>query len=254
MGFVRFIRLVLRGIAAFIWTLFSYFFLVRIPQLLIKNKRYMKSISIWGRGLAFIMGIKIHKVNERKGPMGDMIISNHLGFLDVPIMLSVYPGVFAIKEEMKKVFFFGQALVNQGHVFVKRDDNLSRRGALVELMKVLKEDDRIIVFPEGKASPGAERLPFNAGSFLAVKRLGKTVEACVIDYLPDRSLLAWDVEKKMLPQLVDLFGRRRIDVSMEFFPPEKVEGSPSDFAKKWHDIMQEKLKHNDRKRDAGKNS
>jgi len=254
MNLLRFFRLLLRGITAFFWTLFAYFFMVRIPQLIIKNKRYMKSISIWGKGLAFIMGIKIHKVNERSETMGDMVISNHLGFLDVPIMLSVYPGVFAIKEEMKKVFFFGQALVNQGHVFVKRDDKLSKRGALIELMKVLKDGDRIIVFPEGKASPGAERLPFNAGSFLAVKRLEKTVEACVIDYLPDRSLLAWDVEKKMLPQLVDLFGRRRIDVSMEFFPPEKVEGSPSDFANKWHDIMQEKLEENDRKRDAGKDS
>jgi 1-acyl-sn-glycerol-3-phosphate acyltransferase len=253
MSAISFLRLILRAVTAFIWTLFCYFVLVRLPQLLMKNKRYLKSISIWGKGLASIMGIKIHRVNERSGPMGDMIISNHLGFLDVPIMLSVFPGVFAIKEEMKSVFFFGQALVKQGHVFVKRDDNLSKRQALLELMKVLKEDDRIIVFPEGKASPGAERLPFNPGSFLAVKRLDKTVEPCVIDYLPDRSMLAWDVEKKMLPQLVDLFGRRRIDVSIEFFPPQKIEGRPADFAEKWQKIMQDKLEQNDRKRDAAKN-
>ena len=159
-----------------------------------------------------------------------------------------------IKEEMKNVFFFGQALEKQGHVFVKRDDKLSKRKALMKIMKVLQDDDRIIIFPEGKASPGAERLPFNPGSFLAAKRLDKTVEACVIDYLPDRSLLAWDVNKKMVPQLIDLFGKRRIDVSIEFFKPEKVEGSPTAFAEKWHDIIQEKLEQNDRDRDAGKNS
>jgi hypothetical protein len=69
----------------------------------------------------------------------------------------------------------------------------------------------------------------------------------VIDYLPDRQLHKWDVKRKMLPQLMDLFGKSRIDVSIEFFPPEYVE-DPKESAQKWHDIMEEKLKQNDRER------
>ncbi len=249
MSLIRLLRLLCRGVTAFIWTIFVYGCMVRIPQIFYRNKPYPKAHSIWGKGLAWIMGIKIHKKNERPELMGDMIISNHLGFLDVPIMLSLYPGVFAIKEEMKNVFFFGQALVKQGHIFVKRDDKFSKRKALVELMKVLKKNNRVIIFPEGKASPGAERLPFNPGSFLAAKKLDKTVEICVIDYLPDRSLLAWDVNKKTIPQLADLFGRKKIDVSVEFFEPVRIEEKPAEFAQKWHDIIQNRLEQNDRDRE-----
>jgi hypothetical protein len=34
-----------------------------------------------------------------------------------------------------------------------------------------------------------------------------TTLACVIDYLPDRRMLEWDINRRILPQLVDLFGR-----------------------------------------------
>ena len=41
--------------------------------------------------------------NERSGPLGDIVVSNHLGFLDVPVLLSIYPAVFMIKDEIGRL-------------------------------------------------------------------------------------------------------------------------------------------------------
>lgn len=187
------------------------------------------------------MGIRIHQLNERTEPMGDLIVANHMGFLDIPVMSSFYPAIYVIKEEARKPFYFGEALAKGGHIFVNRDDKKSGTRTLINLLKVLKEKDRIIVFPEGRAWPKKERLPFKSAAFAAAKKYDKLVEGVVIDYLPSRKELEWDVTQSTLKQLAKLFGKRRIDISVEFFPAEKVEGTPDDYAQKWHDRVEERL-------------
>jgi 1-acyl-sn-glycerol-3-phosphate acyltransferase len=205
-------------------------------------------VGLWGKGLARIMGIRIHPRNERQGTMGDVIIANHMGFMDIPILLTFYPSVFIIKMEMRRVFYFGKALERQGHVFVERGSESSRRSAREGVRRVLEQGDRIIVFPEGRASPDAERRPFKPFCFFEAARQGKRVEACVIDYLPDRQMLAWDPDRPMMPQLVELVGRPRIDVSVEFLPSE-VPDDPEEAARRYHDVIQERLERHDRERE-----
>jgi 1-acyl-sn-glycerol-3-phosphate acyltransferase len=155
--------------------------------------------------------------------------------------------VFIIKMEMRRVFYFGKALEYQGHIFVERGSIESRHQARDGLMGALKDGDRVIVFPEGRASPGAKRLPFKPFSFAAVQRHEKLIQGCVIDYLPDRKMLEWDIKRPMFPQLVDLFGRHRTDVSIEFFPAEKVDDA-REAADRYHDLIQGKLEEHDRER------
>lgn len=250
MNIFKFVRLTFRVIAILLWTLFVHNFFVDIPRLFSNRKRWPYPVHLWAKGLAWLMGIKIHRKNEMPFPMGDVVISNHMGFLDVPIMASIFPAVFMIKAEAKNVFYFGGALSRHGHFFVDREDKTSLRKAAAALLKFSNDFCRIIIFPEGKATSGAERLPFKPGAFAMAKKLDKTVQPCVIDYLPDRQLHKWDVTKKTIPQLMELFGKRRIDVSIEFFPCEKVEGDIKDYAKKWHDIMEKRLKQNDSERNG----
>jgi 1-acyl-sn-glycerol-3-phosphate acyltransferase len=250
MKLMNYIRVGYRAPLALLWTLITHFCFIRPSQILGTSKRALWSTKIWGIGLSFIMGIRIHKVNECPTPLGDVIISNHMGFLDIPIMLSCFPAVFVIKAEMTKAFFFGKALIKQGHVFVERGSMSSRRKASEELIQVLKDGDRIVVFPEGRASPKAKRPPFKPFSFAAVQQLDKRIQLCAIDYLPDRSMLEWDVRKSTFVQLAGLLGRPRIDVSLEFFPAEKVE-DPRQMAKDYHALIQGRLEAHDQEREAG---
>ncbi len=244
------IRVILRAWLGLSWTFLLHWFL-RFRQIFLRGRyrkhRPLDVLGLWGTGLARIMGVHIHVRNQRSGPMGDVIIANHMGFLDIPILFTYYPAVFIIKMEMRRVFYFGRALELQGHVFVERGSEASRRSAREGVQKVLDDGDRIIVFPEGRASPGAERLPFKPFCFFEAHKQGKRVEACIIDYLPDREMLKWDTSRGMIPQLVELVGRRRTDVSVEFLPAELIE-DPDEAAQRYHDVIQGKLEQYDRER------
>lgn len=250
MNIIKVFRVFYKSVAIILWTLLIQNLLIDLPRLLSKKRRFPYAIHVWGRGLAWLMGIKVHRKNDLSEPMGDVVISNHLGFLDVPLMSSVFPAVYMIKAEAKKPFYFGKALGREGHFFVDRGDGSSMRKAVKDLLNFSKDFCRIIIFPEGKASPGVKRLPFKPGAFAMAKKLDKTVQPCVIDYLPERSVHSWDTKKKALPQLINYLGKKRIDVSIEFFPAVKIDGDIKDFADKWHDIIEDRLRQYDKEREV----
>jgi 1-acyl-sn-glycerol-3-phosphate acyltransferase len=242
---------VVRMIAIAVWTLIVHG-AMRFAQIFhiagLHKKRPCGFIGFWGKGLAWIMGIKIHRVNERTGPLGDIVVSNHLGFLDVPLLLSFFPAIFIIKAEVGRLRFSGRALRNEKHIFVERGDVASMNQARQALSNALKDSARVIVFPEGRAAPGAERLPFKPYSFVAAKRLNKRLEVVAIDYLPDRSRFAWDIKKPMFPQFAALLGRPRTHVSIEFLWAGVPEDPVRD-AERFKELIEQKLRENDARRE-----
>jgi len=233
------------------WTFFSHWHLRSRQVFRGRKRRSLDIIGRWGKGLAWVMGVRVVERNRRQGPMGDVVVANHMGFLDVPVLLSYYPAVFIIKMELRRVFYFGKALARGGHVFVERGSSSSRRSARAGVSEVLEQGDRIIVFPEGGASCEKERRPFKPFCFFEAARLGKSVELCIIDYQPDRRQLRWDVNRKMVPQLMEIIGRRRTDVSVEFFPAE-VPDDPEAVAQRYHDLVEQRLADYDRERGLGR--
>lgn len=213
------------------------------------QKRPCDVIGRWGAGLGRIMGLQLTYRNQRTGPMGDLIVANHMGFLDIPALLTVFPAVFVIKVELRNMFILGRGLANQGHVFVDRANRSSRRNAGRGAAEVLANDDRLIVFPEGRASPGSKRLPFKPFMFEEAVRQNKLVELCVLDYMPDRSALEWDINKPTIPQLIKLFGRNKTQVSLEFFPAEVPE-SGAEMARRCHELAETRLRLYDEERAA----
>jgi 1-acyl-sn-glycerol-3-phosphate acyltransferase len=244
------LRVLYRAPIAMLLTEFMYHYgLVRswiVPKW--RGKRFTDVIGAWGAMLAWSMGVRIVRRNQRSRTMGDVIIANHMGFLDVPVLLALYPSVFIIKDEMRRVPHFGAALKHMGHVFVDRKSDDSRKSARAGVQRVLEDGDRIIVFPEGRATPGTDRPPFKPFCFFEAERQKKSVELCVIDYLPDREQLKWDVNRGMFPQLVELFGRWRTHISVEFHEPE-IPADPEALARKYHDIVEQKLRQHDAERE-----
>ena len=250
MKIFRYIRVLYRAPLMLLWTLFVHYFFIRTQQIFKPKKRCLKSLSIWGAGFAWLMGIRIHRVNKPPEPMGDLIISNHMGFVDIPILLASFPAVFVIKVELGRAPFFGKRLYEQQHIFVERESNASRSSAGKELMKALKQDARVIVFPEGQGNPVQKRLPYTPGSLAVAHRLKKTVQPVVIDYLPDRRMLEWDINRKVLPQVFELIGRYRTHVSIEYFPAELITDPKAD-AERFRAIAESRLKAHDEAREGG---
>jgi 1-acyl-sn-glycerol-3-phosphate acyltransferase len=242
----------LRMVAVVLWTGMVHG-VIRFSQIFhiagLHARRPTRLVGLWGKGMTHIMGIKVHRVNHRTGPMGDLVISNHLGFLDIPVLLSIFPAVFVIKDEIGRIPLSGRALRNQRHIFVKRQSLSSRNDARIDLNQALESGDRVIIFPEGRGSPGAKRLPFQPYSFVAAKRHGKTVEVVALDYLPDRQKVAWNIAKPMFGQFVALLGRPRTHVSIEFLSVH-IPQDPIQEAEHFKTLIEQKLIANDAAREG----
>src|ERR1051325_6705693 len=71
----------------------------------IPNEQYWRQLlfRIWSRGFAWIAGMKI----EVMGPIPKppfFLVSNHLGYMDIPAIRSVVDGVFVAKSEIRGWF------------------------------------------------------------------------------------------------------------------------------------------------------
>jgi 1-acyl-sn-glycerol-3-phosphate acyltransferase len=129
----------------------------------------------WGRTLLVFAGVKVEVEGiERIQPdRGYVFASNHLSYMDTPVMLASIPADFRFlaKAGLFKIPFLGSHLKRAGHISVPRDDpraaikTLSQAAATIEAKKIA-----LLVFPEGGRSATGELQPFEEGAaYLAIK-------------------------------------------------------------------------------------
>lgn len=113
-----------------------------------------------------------------------LIVSNHRSGLDIPILGSLFDGSFLSRADLSTWPAIGPAARHIGTLFVDRKDQSSRAGAVKAMRRVLKQDESVLVFPEGTTYPGDDVRPFHAGAFLAAKDIAAKVLCVGFAYEP----------------------------------------------------------------------
>lgn len=105
------------------------------------------------------------KVTVRGVPPGDtptLVLSNHVSWLDIPVIGSLRPLSFIAKSEISGWPVVGLCARLQRSVFIDR----ARRGATAEVNAAvahrLARGEAIVLFPEGTTGDGNRVLPFRA--------------------------------------------------------------------------------------------
>ena len=103
-----------------------------------------------------------------------LIISNHTGFYDIIMNMSINSAGFLSKVETKDVPFVGTIAKGINCLFVKRENEADRARIFTELEKRQKDfyEGNILsplcIFPEGTATNGKYILKFKKGAFYAL--------------------------------------------------------------------------------------
>ncbi len=149
-----------------------------------------ETISFWTRWLLKINGIEIIKKDlpyeeVYKKYLGEdysfdpnekysLIISNHTGFYDIVMNMSINSAGFVSKDETKEYLFVGTIAKGINCLFVKRESEADRARTFVELEKRQKDfyEGNILsplcIFPEGTTTNGKYILKFKKGAFYAL--------------------------------------------------------------------------------------
>lgn len=120
--------------------------------------------------------------------MTPFIVSNHVSYLDGPILASCFeaPKIIAKKGTLNTPLF-GKFAKEIGVIEVDRDCKASRKATMEAIQNHWREwkdgDRSLLLFPEGTTSNGETLLPFKAGAFVC----GEPVRPCVLTYTGDWS-------------------------------------------------------------------
>jgi 1-acyl-sn-glycerol-3-phosphate acyltransferase len=98
-----------------------------------------------------------------EGPV--LIVSNHEGNFDIPVILSSIPKPFGFisKKEVKKLPVIPVYMEDMNCVFIDRTDRRSALKSISDTAEKLKEGHSILIFPEGTRSKGNGLGEFKAG-------------------------------------------------------------------------------------------
>lgn len=117
---------------------------------------------LWHRTVLRICGLRI---TEQGRPAGDrplLILSNHVSWLDIPVIGSRLPLSFIAKAEVEGWPVFGLLARLQRTVFVDRTRRTGTGRASRAIAERLENGDPMVLFPEGTSSSGNEVLPFRS--------------------------------------------------------------------------------------------
>ncbi len=168
---------------------------------------------IFHKLIIWLLSVRIECEGEiNKSNDCNLYISNHLSYLDIPILGSKYPVRFVAKSEVENWPLFGFLAKLGRTIFIsrKRSDSLDQKNKILNL---LSSDEKIFIFPEGTTSDGNRVLNFKPSSFSALEGQNFIIQPIVIVYadlngIPInrwlRPVIAWYGDMELKPHLSSL--------------------------------------------------
>ena len=182
--------------------------------------------------------LRIHVTVRGPFPERGLIVANHLSYIDIVALSAALPCVFVSKMEVADWPLFGIFARLSGTLFLDR----ARRGAVgdmaAQMREVLAGNLPLVFFPEGTSTNGDTVLPFKTSLFEPVAKLGCPVAAASIRYALSDGSVRDEVHHwgamKLAPHVLNLFGKRRIDVTIRFGEPRARTGDRKSIAGELH--------------------
>jgi len=186
------------------------------------------------RMLCKLLRVRITVVGEpcRDAPL--LIASNHVSWLDIPVLTALAPVVFVAKREVASWPLFGLLAKLQRSVFVERERRSRTAKTNRDIAVRLAEGDPVVLFAEETSSDGNRVLPFRSsliGALHATMRERGAAQVHVqplaiayarVDGIPagrqHRPLVAWYGGMDLLPHLAGVMRRSAIDVTVAWGP------------------------------------
>lgn len=215
-------------------------------KVFIPNKLYARQLTLetWAKGFVWVAHADIEVIGTPpKAPF--FLVSNHLGYFDIPVLRSVVKGVFVAKHDIGEWFAVGHMIRNMGTIYVDRTRRRDIPRAGNDVIQRLNAGEGVIVFPEGTSTKGEEVLPFNSSFLAFAAQTDIPVSYVSISYrtpagepTPSESICWWD-DTPFLKHLLILFSLRKCTAILNFGEEPVVDPDRKQLAAKLRDRVAE---------------
>ena len=153
-------------------------------------------------------------------PESGLLVCNHLGYLDIPVIAALAPCVFVAKSEVRRWPVFGWFARLAGTVFIHRAKRSDVGRVASEIQSTLAVGRLVVLFPEGTSSGGETVLPFKSALLETATQAGPVVTAAHIGYqLADgdvREEVCYWKDMTLVPHMINLLSKRSILAQVRF--------------------------------------
>ncbi len=177
-----------------------------------------------------ILGVKVTQFGTPDPRRPLLVCSNHISWLDISVLTSLFSVVFVSKAEVNAWPIFGGLARLQRTVFIDRTRKTATKSASTDIASRLSGGDAVVLFPEGTTSDGNRVLPFRSSLLgaarSAVVREGSvTIQPVAIRYVGRQGLpigrggqvhTAWYGDMELVPHLIHLVRIGAIEVEVRF--------------------------------------
>ena len=138
----------------------------------------------WSATICRLFGLRRH-IRGEFPPGAQLVVANHISWLDIQLLHSVAPMGFVAKAEIEKWPLAGWVAKFGDTVFHHRGSHDSASGVATVMADRLRSGSKIAIFPEGGILPGEGIKRFHARMFAAAADTGTLVQPVMIRYLRD---------------------------------------------------------------------
>lgn len=184
----------------------------------------------WSRQLLHILNIRVtlHGQIPDTEQRATLFVANHISWLDIYALKSVYSVHFVAKSEIRGWPVIGWLAHITDTIFIERERRHAAGRAVATLQQNLERGECLCFFPEGTTTDGTELKPFKASLLQAAVNAEATLWPLAIRYpKADGSIntaIAYHGETTMLQSLWKVLKQRETLVELHFATPLAAAG------------------------------
>jgi 1-acyl-sn-glycerol-3-phosphate acyltransferase len=183
-------------------------------------RRGARWAQIWARGAAWICGVKVTIHGEVPQKRGVLLVSNHLGYLDILAHASVFNIRFTPNDGIRRWFLVGSLVNLSCPVWIDRKSPRKAASYAEIFRQTMDNGISLLVYPEGTSSDGKHGLlPFKSTVFASVSE-DVPILPMVLFYreVPSGSDAAWHDDTPFAVHGLKVLGLKRVDIDLFIMP------------------------------------
>ena len=179
-----------------------------------RRRKRIKLIQKYARKGLSALNIEVQVEDEHNYLLKDnaLLVCNHMSYLDILVLSSIYPSCYVTSLEMKHTPVLGQLCDLGGCVYVDRKTKKNLGKEIGEITQALSKGLNVCFFPEATSHNGEELLRFRKPLFNAARYAHKKILPVSLNYLEidgeafsikNRDKVCWYGDMDFLPHLWD---------------------------------------------------
>lgn len=175
-----------------------------------------------------------------------MYVSNHISWLDIPLLASHANPRFLSKQDVRHWPLIGWLAEKSGTLFIARGNQGAANQAKEKIGLSLQKQQNVLIFPEGTTTTGINVRRFHARLFSAAIETNAFVQPIAIRYVDENgepdSIVPYVEEQTFAQNLSKLLEKKEIFAEITFLNPISVKDmSRNDLAKHCETVISDQI-------------